>query len=255
MEFEFGEVDSVDKVPEQFRGLYVAKGDKFALNDTFKGVGESIVNLNKSLKAARQDAKNRTPTDLSPLSEYGATLDEIVTGIKNKVTDLEGKAAGSKDAKLSIENLRRDMGEAHKKELDKHTARGTALQNQLYKLLVENTATAAIIEEKGDPALLMPFLATQVKVVEEDGEFKVYVVDDKKEQRYSGINGQPMSIKELVKEMKANARYGKLFESDNDGKGGGGTKPGSFQRTPPKKEEDKSSTDKIAAGLQKRGVR
>ena len=44
-------------------------------------------------------------------------------------------------------------------------------------LLVENEATAAVAEAKGIPDLLLPFIRDQVKVVEEDGEFKVFVVD------------------------------------------------------------------------------
>ena len=76
----------------------------------------------------------------------------------------------------------------------------------MYGLLVENNATNAVVDAKGVPELLMPFIKGQVKVIEEDGSFNVYVVDPQGDRRYSGITGQPMNIKELVMEMKANEK-------------------------------------------------
>lgn len=252
MDFEFNEVDSLDKVPEQFRGIYTESNDgKFVVGDNHKGVVEAVNGLNKSLKAARAEAKAKTQIDLSPLSDFGKTPEEIKTAFATKQKELEDQIAGkSGEAKLNLDKIREEMAASHSKELDKAKIREGALQNQLYGLLVKNNATSALVEEKGDVELMMPFVENQVKVIEEDGKFTAYVVDASGDRRYSGITGQPMTVKELVQEMKANEKYGRLFESDNQD-GGGGMPPGGGNRAPKAKGRVLSSNEKIAAGLNK----
>lgn len=252
MDFEFGVVDSLTNVPEQFRGIYQEGGDgKYAVGNAYKGVAEAVTGLNKSLKAARAEAKANTPVDLSPLADYGKTPEEIKVAVVAKQKELEDQLAGkSGEAKLNLDKIREDLAAAHAQELKKANARGEALQNQLYGVLMKNAATAAIAEEKGDIELLMPFIQNQVKVIEEDGEFKALVVDASGDRRYSGITGQPLTVKELVKEMKANEKYGRLFESEHQ-QGGGGMPPGAGNRPPPQKGKPLSANEKIAAGLAK----
>jgi hypothetical protein len=251
MDFEFQPVESIEKVPEQFRGLYQEDEGQFKVGENFKGVTEAVVGLNRSLKAARAEAKGKTQIDISPLSDYGQTPDEIKKSITEKITELQDQLAKGGDAKLNLEKIRKEMVEAHSKDLQKQQVRTDALQNQLYGLLVENNATNAVVDAKGVPELLMPFIKGQVKVIEEDGTFNVYVVDLQGDRRYSGITGQPMTIKELVMEMKANEKYGRLFESEAPT--GGGMQPGSGKRTSTVQNEELSSTQKISRGLNNRG--
>lgn len=250
MDFEFTPVDSIDKVPEQFRGIYKQGDDgKFIVDDTYKGVVEAITGLNKSLKAARAEAKAKTPVDLSPLADYGRTPEEIKATVESRINELQEQVAKGGDAKVNLEKIKQDLAAAHAKDLEKANKRSEALQNQLYGLLVENAATAAVVELKGVPELLLPFLKQQVKVVEEEGEFKVFVVDAQGDQRYSGVTGQPMTIKELVAEMKANEKFGRLFESEAPAGGGMPPRGGS---TPPRQPgRVLSANEKIAAGLAK----
>lgn len=251
MDFEFQEVETIDAVPEQFRGLYVEADGKFKLNDTYKGVAEAVTGLNRSLKASRAEAKalKGSKVDLSPLAEFGEDPASIAEAVKNKLSELEGQLAQGDKAKLNLDKVKQDLAQAHAKDLEKVNKRAEALQSQLYGLLVENAATTAIAELKGIPELLMPFVKTQVNVVEEDGEFRVYVVDPQGDRRYSGVTGQPMSIKELVAEMKANEKFGRLFESEAPQ--GGGTPPGGARRPSQQPAGERSSVDKIAAGLAK----
>jgi hypothetical protein len=253
MEFEFGEVESIEAVPAQFRGIYKAnEAGKYVVDDAHKGVVEAVTGLNKSLKAARLEAKNKGSVDLSVLSDFGATPDEIKASVTNKIKELSDQLANG--GKVNVDKIREELAGAHSKDLQKHTARAEALQKQLYTLLVENEATAAIVEAKGVPELLMPFLANKVKVTEEDGKFKVYVVDAEGERRYSGITGQPMTIKELVLEMKSVEKYGRLFESEHQ-EGGGGMRPKGGQKPPPNQQKPQTANEKIAAGLKNRNRR
>lgn len=251
MDIEFEDVDSIEKVPEQFRGIYKQRDDgKYGVDESYKGIADAVTGLNKSLKAARAEAKAKTPVDLSPLADFGKTPEEIKESVAAKIQELQQELTKGGDAKLNLEKIKQDLSAAHSKELEARTTREQALQNQLYGLLVKNEATSAIAEAKGLPDLLMPFIENQVKVQEKDGQNMAYVVDAQGDIRYSGITGQPMTIKELVGEMKANEKFGRLFESE-DQRGGGGMPPTGGGRPPAPKGRVLSANEKIAQGLGK----
>lgn len=251
MEFEFPDsIESTDKIPAQFRPLYVEDSDgSYKLGENYSGVREAVNGLNKSLKAARAEAKaaKGKQVDLSSLSEFGESVEDIRNNITAKLQELQEQAAKGKD--FDPEKIKADLAKGFTKEREQLTTRNEALQGQLYKLLVQNEATSAISEAKGVPDLLMPFVAKQTKTVEEDGQFKVYVTDESGDVRYSGVTGAPMSIKELVGEMKADAKYGRLFESDTPS--GGGTPPGAPRRPAPAN-KPMTANERIAAGLNRR---
>lgn len=254
MDFDFSPVESIDKVPAQFQKLYADKpgeDGKFTVNPEFNAVAEALNGFNRSNKTLRQQLKDNKPTDLSVFAEYGDTPEAILEGFKAKLTE----AGGAKGAEVQkqIDAAKQSIAEANKKELEKRDQRNQALQGQLYNLIVENAATAAIAELKGVPELLLPFIKTQVKVNEENGEFKAQVIDAQGEVRY-GATGSPMTIKELVQEMKAQEKYGRLFESEAPA--GSGKPPGSG-RQPAQRQtaRELTSAEKIAQGLANRSKR
>lgn len=257
MEFDFSKnktVTDINKVPEDFRGLYIESDDDYSLNSEDAGVKSAvaaITRLNKSLQAARKEAKGKTENkvDLSILSDYGDNPDAIAEAVTSKLKELTDELAKGGDAKLNLEKIKEDLAKAHAKDLKTKDTKNEALGNQLHKLLVENAAVSAITEQKGIARFLMPLVKEQVKVVEENGEFSVFVVDGSGDRRYSGVTGEPMTIKELVKDMKANEEFGSVFESDSPS--GGGIKPGSTSGKTISKQggHELSSTEKIAKGL------
>jgi hypothetical protein len=250
MDFVFGPVESLEQVPEQFRSLYAteAKDGKYNLLDPHKGVGEAFTGLNKALKAEREASRKRPVVDLSLLAEYGDSVEKIKDGFGIKLKELNDQLAAG--GKVNIDKVKQEFMTAHQGELTKLGNRNTALQEQLYRHLVVNAATAACLEAKGDAELLLPFIKQTVKVVEEDNEFKVLVVDAEGNRRFSGVTGAPLTLTDLVAEMKVNKKYAKLFESEAPS--GGGTPPGPINL--PKKgrtDQPKSPTELIAAGLRK----
>lgn len=252
MDFEFGEVESLDKVPESFRHLYSGTPNtegKYGVDPTHKGVAESINGFNKTNKQLRHEIKTKV-VDLSPLAEFGSDPASIKAGLQAKLDELKEQYATGKTADVAkqIDSVKTALAEAHKKEIDKRDQRNTGLQTQLYGLLVENAAVSAIAELKGVPELLMPFISSQVKVVEEDGKLHPRVLDAAGEVRF-GATGSPMTIKELVMEMKANAKYGRLFESESNSGGGMPTRGGNLPPRPTG--QVLTATQKISAGLNK----
>jgi hypothetical protein len=223
MEIDFTQaVESLDKVPEQFRPLYTETADKkFALDTKFKGIGDAFTGLNGALKAERKNKPK--PIDLSLLADFGDSPEKIHEGITTRIKTLEEQLAAGQ--KINPEKLKQEFVTAHQGEITKHQNRNQALQGQLYSLLVDNAAISAVTEAKGSPELLLPQVRSQVKVLEEDGKFNVYVVDSAGDKRFSGVTGQPVTIKELVAEMKGDKRFARAF--DSEAPSGGGKPPGS----------------------------
>ena len=114
---------------------------------------------------------------------------------------------------------------------------------RLERRLIDADATAAIAAAKGVPALLLPHVRASVKVIEEDGDFKVQVVDAQGNPRVNG-KGEFLSIADLVGEMRQSDVYGRAFEPTGTtgggatgGSGGGGAKvikQAAFDALPPK---------------------
>lgn len=261
MDFDFSkntQLDALDAVPPDVKPFYKQVDGKFALDSENPAVNSAvamITKMNASLKAARNDANTLKSkvVDLTPLSEFGSNPEEIQQNVQAKLKELQDSVG--KDAKVNLDKIKADLAAGHAKDSEIKDKKIGALTNQLYGLMVESSATGALAEAKGNVKLLMPFIKEQVKVVEEDGEFKVFVVDKANERRYSGTTGAPMTIKELVLELKANGDFAGAFASEKAS--GGGTPPGGANR--PNNaggagtQAGGNSTSKIAAGLAKRG--
>jgi len=220
--FDFGQngtVESIENVPEQFRGLYqeAEDGAGFSLKDEpgIKGAVEAILSLNGTLKKARLEANGLRgrAVDLGALGEFGEDVEEITAGVRNKIEALEAQLKGGKQAKIDVDKAKADFAAAHVKDREALDKRITALVGQLYTEKVTNAALKAIGDDAIDPELVMPFLTKRVRPVEENGEFQVFVVDEGGDRRYSTTTGSAMTVAELVKEMQGQEKYGPLFKS------------------------------------------
>jgi hypothetical protein len=259
MKFNFKEhqvVDTIEKVPEDFQALYVEQEDgKFKLDSTDAKVGaavSAITRLNTALVASRAEVKKAKEgkVDLSILSEFGEDTETILATFQEQLAAAQttAKGKGAEDLDRQVAKIKEDLAKGHSKELGAVTDRNTALTAQLYGLLVDSSATSALVAAGViDPDLARPLIEKQVKVTEEDGQFVVNVVDGAGDIRFSGVTAAPMSIKELVAEMKGQEKYQPLFKSES--KSGGGITPVKTTLRPGVKAEEKSSVDKISAGL------
>lgn len=253
-------VSGIETVPEGFRAFYEESDDgSFKLSDSsaVKAAVASISSLDKALTDARKESKDHKTKlgsmDLTPLSEYGESAGEIAAAVTAKIEELQGRIKGGKESKISTDRIKEELSKVHAVEMGVKEKRIDALQGQLHKELVTNKATSAIVESKGNTELLLPFVEKQAKVIEEEGKVYVAVTDEKGDRRFSGTTGEPMTVHELVAEMKSQEKYGALFTSDLPS--GGGTKPGApGVGGPQKKAADMTPKEKISAGLAKRAA-
>lgn len=111
----------------------------------------------------------------------------------------------------------------HQQEVDARETRIKTLSGALERRLVDAEATSAIAEAKGSPKVLLPHIKAHVRVIEEDGEYVVQVVDTKGNPRIGDSKGNPMTIAQLVEEMKQDPEFARNFEGTGSS-GGGATR-------------------------------
>lgn len=249
--------DGFNTIPENLRGIYQPKEGAegtYTVPEALRPVADAITGLfqaNGNIRKENKELAKKGQIDLSGLADFGEDLPTITDAVKARITELEEAAAAGKEGKLNVDKVRQEMKAAHEKDIAKERAVQDALRGTVHKYLVTSGASEALAAEGGMVELAMPFVERQIKVLEEDGEFKAVVVDGDGDPRISGGTGQPMTIKELVREMKGQEKYAPLFKSEV--KGGGGALPGKTGAKPVPAKADASPIDKIKAGLAARG--
>jgi len=209
---------------EALKDHYTEKDGKFYLNvEPVNGFAlEDITGLKTALSKERgsRETLERAAAkwkDLDPdkARDALARLAEIA--------DLDPKKEADKIALAKIEELKKQLLDKHSNELKTREDRAATLLRQIESLLIDSAATAALAESKGSVDLLLPHVRSQVRVKEQDGKFSVEVINSEGNTRVNNA-ANPMTIAELVAEMKASEKFGRAFEAS--GQSGGGAKGG-----------------------------
>lgn len=204
-------VDSLDTIPEAQRSLYKADGEKFRLDlDGYEDPAGLKSALDKERKAAK-DAIGMAKA----WKELGKTPEEI-----QELLAAQAQAERDKLVKGGEwDKLKGQMTEQHQAELAKREEANKGLRGQLERHLVDAAGVAAIAAAKGSAELLLPHVKSRVKVIEENGEFTVRVVDVTGNPRVNG-KGEFLSINDLVGEMRQNEVFAPAFMAPSASGGG-----------------------------------
>lgn len=239
-------------VPAQFRSFYKAgqEGQPYALdmdNDVVKGAVEAISGLNKALGSERKVTKDLRGkvVDLSPLSEYGDSPQSIAEAITAKLTELE---QGS--SRINLSKIKEEMTKAHSEQIALKDKTLGELRTRYDTLLLETEARAAATADLvDDPDLIMPFLRDSIKLVEDNGVRRVTIVDSQGDQRFNSATALPMTVRDLLEEMRDQPKYAPLFKSKAPK---GAPAPGSGPSRPTNRQgiqPEMTGVQKIAANL------
>ncbi len=235
-------------VPESLRGLYKNVDGKFNLVEEAKKRLGDVSGLNTALDKERK--LNKT---VKEAAEKWARLGASPEEVEQKITELT--EAATKDGKVNLDKLKADLEKGFKTQLDGKDTEIKAKDAALGKYLIESAAVTALNAAKGSAVLLLPHIKGSVKVVENNGEYVVRVLDADGDARGDGKGGF-MTVADLVAEMKASTEFSRAFEAS--GGTGGGTPPGrkagggaggGIAR------DKMSATQKISAGLDKNQIR
>jgi hypothetical protein len=193
-----------------------------------------IAALKKSLDSAYGE-RDKAKKDLQAIADQYKDLDpEKARAALKKIAELDHQTLLDKGEYETLkkqlveqhENEKKQLVEKHGTEIKTRDERIGGLTSALERQLIDAEATLAITEAKGAPVLLLPHLRSQIKVVEENGEFVAKVVDGTGNPRIGDSAGKPMTITQLVEEMKASDQFARAFDASSAG-GSGASKSNS----------------------------
>lgn len=213
-------VKSLDDVDEKHRDFYVEQNGEFVLDADVEDTAGLKTALQKTRDELRQ-VKGRVkglPDDMT-----GEQIAEML----RKIEEQENNSAAHKG---DFEKLKEQLVAKHQKELEGVKSKLSSKDGFIQKLLVDNAATTAITEMGGSVRLLLPHVRQHIRVVEDDatGEPVAQVIDSRGTIRIGSSKGDPMSIAELVAEMKGSDEFAPAFRGA--GASGSGTPPGGGQQ-------------------------
>lgn len=262
--FEFEDTyDSVDSIPEEYRGLYGESDNGFTLNDgargivsAYRGTAEALATERSKLKNVNAESAGRR-ADLKRFDELATSLglelgeDGAAAAISAHIDELSGQVKNGSEIKVNMEKIKADAERRIQEATAASDDKLARMQNSLSTYLVDREAQAAIVAERGASELLLPLVKQFCKVVEDEGSYAVRIVDDNGDVRSDGKGGF-MGVAQFVSEMKTNKSYARAFESEAPA--GTGSNPGNSRKpvNTNTASENKSAVDKIRAGLANR---
>lgn len=230
------ELESLDGVPEALHEFYSREGD-----------GPYKLTVEGMLTEADRD------TELGGLVKNRDTLLSEVKKLKTKYRDIDPDKYAelvAKEEELENEKLKsqgdweakeRQLAEKFEKERSTWDSDREVMSGTINELMVKNVAMSELSKAKVIPNrthLIMPWIERMVRVVQnDDGKYGTEIINQATgEVRISPKSGSmsPMSIAELVEEMKDSEEYGVCFESDGasgSGASGAGGKGGGLVAT------------------------
>jgi len=180
----------------------------------------NVVNLKSALSSEREKVKKLNKT----VKRFDGLEPEKAREALAKYNELSTMNVDQKvEEKFKV--VQNQLVEKHNKELHSISEKYTKLKSQLQQELITSSAIKALRDPKvdGDVDLMLPHVISQVRMTEkEDGTFVVEVVDKNGNPKIGDTNGNPMSIDQLVLEMKGNKIFARGFNSS--GASGGGAR-------------------------------
>lgn len=230
--------DSAGEIPEGLEDHYREDGDRFVLDVEPSGGYELINPVN--LKSALQKERGIREKAEKALKVYeGLDPDEARSAMEKLSSmgdDLETDAQEKLEALQSqlqtkFENERKKLIEKFESERGGLESQLNSVTGQLSNELVRSAATQAISKARGSVELLLPTIERRVKVTKrDDGTFGVVIPDKDGNPRLSPSSSsmEPMTIAELVNELREDKSYSRAFDPiDASGSGATGNDSGS----------------------------
>ncbi|MEN6306672.1 MAG: hypothetical protein ABFD91_02860 [Anaerohalosphaeraceae bacterium] len=204
--------EAFDKLSEPLKKEYKKQDDGSYLLDVGP-VNDFVLENVKGLKSALSSERSLREKLEGSLKAFDGLDSAKAREALKKIEDL-AKGGTDDKTKEQIEALKKQLTEKHTGELSQRDDSINKLTKQLEKLLVEAAAVKAIAENKGNVELLLPHVRNTTRMKKLDnGDYTVEIVDDKGNARITNKTGStdPMTISELVSELKGNKTFAPAF--------------------------------------------
>ena len=257
-------VESLDTVPEKYRGLYAENKDtkKFEIAEGARGLVADYSGAITTLTKTKKDLTDSNAESASRRVSQAALTDFLksqgvetinaenpIESLGTFVGELVDANKKGKEVKVNMDKIKQEAETRIAAVTTAKDAELAKMGGSLKKYMIGEATARELAAAKGNVAVLMPHVVGAAKVVADGDSYVVRVVDAAGDMRMNG-SGQPMTISDLVAEMKGNKDFAANFESDNAA--GNGTKPNSNTKVPAaqnKNGETRTPAEKIAAGL------
>lgn len=170
---------------------------------------EELARIKKALERANKEAATYR-TQAKQLKEAVGDFDPDT--IKEMIAEREQARLRKAEEKGEFDKIKQAMQEKHQSELEDARKQVKAVEATMEKHLVDSQIVQSIAELEGNTKLLKPHIRSNVKVVNDGGEYKVTVLDDDGGVRYNS-NGDPMNIKEYVESLRDDPDFGNAFKA------------------------------------------
>lgn len=246
--------ESLEGLDEALHDNYIKQDDGTFILAALEGMVsadkvEDVSGLKSALEKERASSREATKKFKS-LQEKTAGFDQ---GKYDELIAAEAEHVEAEATKKGEwDKLKGQMLGKHTEDLAAKDKVIASLRGELERHLVDAAVVSAISGADGNVELLRPHVKAQVKLVEqENGEFAPQVVDAAGSLRING-SGEPLTIKDLVGEMRGQDVYAGAFkgtgQSGNDslaamGGEGNAAASGGGNPTIPKEGQNRSQMD------------
>lgn len=232
-------VETLDAIPESLRTIYRETDDgTFIINvDPDSAEATFAAGLKRNRDQILRDKKKvesrlKLFGDVDPDSVQ--TMQDELASLREELDTLRARSGGKgkggtaeDDLQAEIAKAKKAITEAKNKELE---AKDTEIKERdriIENLLITQEGTKELAAADAfNTDLLMPHIERMTTVVRDGGKPRAAVLDKDGEERLNA-SGDPMTIKELVAEMKKDPKYAPAFR----GSGSSGSGAASSSRT------------------------
>lgn len=207
-------VESLDEIPEIARDEYRQDADgKRYIRETVAAPGEDAPELRRALAREKAEARKwraaaEERRDIDP-EEY-----------RTLKAEREAREREEAEKKGQFDKLIAQKDSQYQQELSKRDADLKAALSAVERYVLDAEIAQAVSAQKGKLKILAPHVKAQLKAINEGGQYRVAVIDADGDERFNPKTNAPMTVAELVAEMKLDPEFGGAFESS--GATGGG---------------------------------
>lgn len=227
-------VEDINQVEESLRGHYKQTDKGFMLDiQPANGYGlEDVSGLKSALSKERAKAQE-LEKKMSNFSNYDPSDLQDKLSRLEQLESLDPSKEADKIAEAKLKSLQDQMSTKHKKEIESLQGSSDKYKTQLKNLLIDDAAKNAILSAGGDErtiTYMLPHVKSQLSLQETENGFMTQVVDGNGYPQVGDSNGNPMTINQLIENMKSQDLWSGAFPGRN--KSGGGRSSDATGGTP-----------------------
>lgn len=214
-------IDKLDDAPDALREHYRAgtadegAEGKFVLGvEAVGGWALEDVSGLKTTFGKEMTERKRLEKELAKFKDIDPDKAREALTKYEELGNLDPAKEADRLVKEKLDAATKQLVEKHGAELSQREQRIQFLSGAVDNYLRRQEAVAAIAEAKGSVDLLLPHVLGHTRTVEEDGKFRLEVVDKDGNPRIADGKGTPMDLTGLVAEMRSSDTFARAFDGD-----------------------------------------